>query len=92
MPPQNLPLWHEDYFEQEATENRCRKMPSRGSHYLSKSTLLGMFYAHEEDGRLVLRWTCTNNPYRPLISPYIFTFCYALNVCVPPRQIHILKP
>lgn len=37
----NMP---KDYFEMEAIESqRCRKMPSHGSHYMMKASLWGYF-------------------------------------------------
>ena len=36
MLPQNMPLWHKDYFELKATESRCQK-GSLSTHCLPKS-------------------------------------------------------
>lgn len=37
MPPQNMLLWHKNYFELGVNENRCRKKLSWGFPYLTKN-------------------------------------------------------
>lgn len=84
---QSMPLWHEDYFETEGSKNQ----QLQGEDFLELSfsdsqqevlrdedchqlPLLGTFY--EEDGELVLRWTCSN--LLLALFPYIYLASHGL--------------
>lgn len=74
MPPPNMPIWHKDYFELKTSETqqvhkeaflelplsepKQKLLRSKGCH----ASFSWGVYGHKEDGKLVPRWTCPDEP------------------------------
>lgn len=73
VPPQNVPLWHIDYFELQANEQGinfplCKWQISICKDVLLSHTSKRRMTLHQRQPESALQ-TLLNNPYRPLVSP-----------------------
>ena len=95
IPPQNMPLWHRDYFELEANENQqLEKEAFLERLYITKSRnfwekedcykslLLGKFYGHEKD-KVKTEMDMHKKNLIPIVPPYIYIALVTLRSLKP---------